>query len=305
MANQVLNQFGNNLAGLSQAFGNVAGSTLFANGVTTATPESFATFQNSATQALGTTLFQLGSGLSLFPNASQDLFPQLQTAFFNDGTLTPPGTGTPGAPQFTNFLNALSGLPTSNDVFSTATTDLFNNGFQNVGGTLGTFLGLPSGALTNRTLPTIPNSMFGTSVGNFGGGFNNGFGSGALGFFGQAPTEFNTNFGTGFNNAIGRVNPNFGFNVPTSVFNVPTSTFNPPLNGTTPIGGNPIGGTPTGGIGNPLIPITGLPPLGTGVGVGAGIGTGIFPTLGGTGSLPIDLFPTGPGADESDGPFGF
>lgn len=261
IAGQIVNQFSNSLGAIAQAFPNVASTSLFANGRATATPENLASFLNQGTQALGTAVYQLGSNLSLFSNGRTDLVSGLQNSIFGNGTFTPPNTGTGSIgstggvtpAQFSNFLNAFGGLPSSSDGFNSAVSTAFNNGFQNLGGSLNSFFNLPNtGGLS---LPNQPTSVFGQTGSNFGGGFNTGFGSGAIGF-GQAPSNFNSNFGTGFNNAISTVNPGFGFNVPTSVFNVPTSVFNVPptggSGGSLPIGGGgttfPTGGTTGGGI---------------------------------------------------------
>lgn len=302
MAGSALNQFGNTLASLSNGFQNVANTSLFADG-TTVTPDRLAPFLNQGTQALGTALFQLGSAFSLFPNANTTLFPQLQNAIFGNGTLQPftttttlsptgtltgtgdgtgvittspiSGTGTLTgtgtglgniSPAFSNFLNGFQSLPTNSTAFGPAVSSLFNSGFQNIAGNLGSFLGLPQNG--TLSLPTQATGIFGNLGSSFGGGFNNGFGSGVIGF-GTPGTGFNNAFMTGFNNTIGLTNPGFGFNVPTSIFN---PTF---LGGTTGTisGTGTLTGTGDGtgvGVGSPL---NGTGTL-TGGGLGGGLGGG-------------------------------
>jgi len=202
MASQLINGVGNNFGLLAQNFPGVANSVLFPNGVVgTPTPAAQAAFNTQINNALATSAFQLGSGLSVFPRSSS-LISQLQPVFFGNGTNS----------LTTNLQNLQLASPEFNTTLATA----FNNGFQNTINPLNTFFNLPN--QTNVTLPTTGFlSPFGTGfTGNsFFNGFNNGFATGTNpGFigFGMAPTSFNTGFGTGFNNFVTNFNTGLGFN---------------------------------------------------------------------------------------------
>lgn len=263
MGGQLLTQLGNTLGTLAQNFPNVANAALFPNGAT-GTPSQAAlnAFATQMSNALGTTAFQLGSALSLFPNSS-NVTAQLQPMLF-------------GAANSTNSLvSALQNLEFGSTGFNTAVSTAFNNAFQNFASPLGSFFGMTG--QSNLALPTSGfTNPFGTqfSGSSFSNGFNNGFATGTnIGFigFGQAPTAFNTNFGTGFNNAVTTLNGSMGF----TPWN-PANTSAAFGTGTSITSGG-IGITPTSG-GTGIIPTSG----GTGVTPTSG-GTGVTPTSGGTG----------------------
>jgi len=186
-------------------------------------------FQQQFSNALGTAAFQLGSVLSLFPNAQTTLGSQLQSSVF--GTGINPVTGQPN----NSFMNGLTGLLTFDSGTAPPTFNGFNTGFQNAFTTafqnfstpLNTFFGVtpttgPGGAFqlptgffqNNATFPSVFGSQFNTPL--FNNGFNNGFVTTGSGFpgFGTAPTGFNTAFGTGFNNFVGTLNQQFGLTQP-------------------------------------------------------------------------------------------
>ncbi len=244
LGNQVVNQFGNTLASLSQSFPTVGSSMLFPNGATTATLDAQRAFVNQFQQALGTTAFQLGSNLSLFQGANATLTPTLQTALFGTDVTNP------------GLFGLLSNLPVDSVDFPTATSGLFSGNFADIISPLNTFFGLPTSQ--NVTLPnTNITGVFGptfTST-NFNSGFNNGFGSGFIGF-GVAPSGFDSNFGSGFSSLINGANSNFGFAPPSLGSGFGTGF------GTTGVGSGTTG-IDTGTTGT------------TGIGTGGGT-TGIF-----------------------------
>ena len=225
LGQQIVNQFGSTLSGLSQGFMNAANSTLFANGATNPSQSALQGFQSQFGSGLNLAAFQLGNNLNLLNGASSTLLPQLQSGFFGS---TNTGAGT-GAGSFNGLFPALQGLPfngTSTD-FTSGVNSAFNNGFSNVSSSIGSFLNLPTQA--NPTLPAftdIFNPTFTNS--NFFGGFNSGFGSGFPGF-GTSPSGVNSNFGSGFNNFVNTTNTNLGFNVPN--FSTLTSSTGVGLNG--------------------------------------------------------------------------
>jgi predicted component of type VI protein secretion system len=203
VGNQIVSQLSNNLSALSQAFPTVANSSLFANGVTTPTTAAQTAFLNQANQALGTAAFQLGSDLALFPNTLTSLLPQLQSSFFA------PGVG------LNSLTGALQGLPFTSTGFNTAATSAFTTGLQNLASPLNNFFGItPLQPLMLSDGEVV--SLLGGNFLNMGNGFNNGFGSGFIGF-GSAPTTANTNFGTGFFGLVGSQLPALGFTTPTTL----------------------------------------------------------------------------------------
>lgn len=256
LGGRAIDQFGNTLGALGSSFGTVGNTALFANGATTATPEALAAFQSQYRNALGTAAFQLGSALSVFPNASTGVIPQLQTAMFG----TPPGSGldftfdpTSGGSGINNFglFGSLAGLPTTATDFPTAAGLPFTDGFAGFTGPLSNFFGLPATQAFNLPTGNFTNVLGQQFLGNnFAGGFNTGFGSGFPGF-GTAPTTgFNPNFANGFNNFVGGVNPTIGFTLPT-IATTPIGG----VGGGSPIGGNP-GTVPTTGGGGLNFPVT-------------------------------------------------
>lgn len=185
---QLINQLGNSLGSLSQSFSTMAGSSLFPEGTTTASPEALQAFGRQYSSALGLTGFQLGNGLSLLNGFTSGLTPQLQSALSNTGEGS------------TSLFSALQGLPTAFDGFNTAASTAFTNGFTNLTSPLSSFFNLPS--TQTFELPTSNfQNPFGSQFSNFGNGFNSGFGTGFPGF-GTPTSDFNTNFGTGFNNVV-------------------------------------------------------------------------------------------------------
>ena len=170
IGNQIVSQLGDSLGALAQSFPTVANSVLFANGVTTPTTTAQTAFMNQTAQALGTVAFQLGSDLALTGQNETSLIPQLQSSFFAPGSAT------------NSLVNALQTLPFGTTGFNTAATTAFNTAFQNIVSPLNGFLNLP---LPTSTL-TLPDGevvgIFNQSLSSFGGGFNNGFGSGFVGF---------------------------------------------------------------------------------------------------------------------------
>jgi hypothetical protein len=226
MGSQIVNQLGNTLGSLAQSFNTNANSSLFANGVTTATPANQIALLNQTGNALGTAAFQLGSDVALFPFNSRTVGPGLQSALF---------ANTP-----TSLFNQLQSLPNINTAFNTAASTAFNNGFTNLVTPLNSFFNVPTTAQT-LSLPTSAfTNVIGPSFNNIANGFSDGFGSGFMGF-GTAPTTFNTNFGTGFNGFVTTMNASNGFSVPT-VNTLPTGVIGTT---TSPIGtvGTTIGTT--------------------------------------------------------------
>lgn len=223
IGNGIVTQFGNTLGSLAQGVPILAGTSLFANGVATPSLPAQQAFAQQLGQALGLAAFQLGGNLSLFPNASTTLIPQLQPLLF--GTSVGTGTTSP------SLLAALQGVPLSSTAFNPAVSSAFTSVFPNIVNPINSFFGLTP--LTTPTLPTgtIP-SIFTQPFVNFGTGFNSGFGTGFPGF-GTLPTNFNTNFGTGFFNMITGLNPTFGFNVPSFAFSQPTLGLTQPFLGFT------------------------------------------------------------------------
>ena len=99
----------------------------------------------------------------------------------------------------------------------------FNNLYGSVSGSLTNAFhyqptgspNLPTGPLSNPWMPVLQ---------NFGNGFNNGYGSGFMGF-GQAPAGQGNSFGNGFGSLVTAQNTTFGFNQPTfSGFGLTTGT---------------------------------------------------------------------------------
>jgi len=258
LGSQLVSQVNNTFGSLAGSFPNAA-SGLFANG-TTPTTDSVTAFNQQASGALGTAAFQLGSALSVIPNAMTALGPQLQSALFATGTNATTGLAN------NSLLSGLQGLPfttaASSNEFNTAAQTTFGSNFGNVVSPLFSFFGLQTPAAgangqPNFTLPSGPfNSVLGQQfTGNtFNSGFNNGFGTGFVGF-GQSPTGFNSNFGTGFNNFIGTGNTQLGFNNPTfgtgSTFGFGQGVNGGPLGTGTTSGGTVTtgGSTFTGGTG--------------------------------------------------------
>jgi hypothetical protein len=213
------------------------------------TQAQLAAFNGQFNNALGTTMFQLGSGLSVLNNAGGTNFAaQLNPFFFG-----PNGLG-----------STLRGVQFGSSGFNSAVSGAFNNAYLNSVSTLNSSLALQPNAL--GTLPSTNfQNPFGTTFAGstFNNGFNNGFitgtGTGVAGF-GVSPTGFNTNFGTGFNSAVSAFNGNLGF--------IPS--------GTSTIGGvGTIGGTGTstlGGVGT--VGSTGTVVIGSGSPTGVGVMTG-------------------------------
>jgi hypothetical protein len=280
LANQAISQFNNTFGSLVNSVPNAAQTALFANG---GNPTTTAVngFQQQFSNALGTAAFQLGSALSLFPNATTTLAPQLNSALFSTGTN--PATGQP----FNSVLNGFQGLfntntttPLTANTFNTGFQNAFTNSFQGLASPIFNTLGvqptlgsngniaLPNGFFQNNATFTNPfNSQF--TGNNFFNGFNNGFVTGSNGFpgFGQAPSAFNNNFSTGFNNFTSTLNQQFGFTQPTLGTGTTTGT---------------IGGT------TPTVP-TGTATITTGGGTinpggGVFLGTGTTGTSGSTGT---------------------
>ena len=208
LSQNIVNQFGSTLSGLSQGFMNAANSMLFANGAMNPSSSALQTFQGQAGNALNLAAFQLANNLNLLNGAPTTLLPQLQSGIFGSSN---PGTGT-GSP--TGLFNALQALPFggSSTDFSSGVSSAFNQAFSNVSSSIGSFFNNP--AQVNSLLPpsnTIFNPTFTNS--NFFGGFNSGFGSGFPGF-GTAPSSVNPNFPSSFRDSISMSNNSFGFNVP-------------------------------------------------------------------------------------------
>lgn len=201
LGNRLINQLGNTLGTLQQNFGNVANPLVFPNGATVADPTGLQQFNLLTQNALNTAAFQVGSALSVFPNAST-ITPQLLNTFF----VSP--TGEPGV------LRNLQNLPTTVDQFGPAANAAFTNGFSGLTTPLAGFFGLPASSTFNLPAPgsEIP-GVFGPSFSspNFNSGFNSGFGLGGFPGFGLAPSGFNTGFSSGFNGLIGAANPALGF----------------------------------------------------------------------------------------------
>jgi hypothetical protein len=243
---------------------------LFANGVSgTPTQTALNAFTTATNNALSTAAFQLGSGLSLFPQSSMPTIIQLRSALFGPGSTT-------GTTNFSSLAAALQGLPFGNSTFNTAVSTAFGNALQGLVSPLSTFFGttiptnliLPTTGLTNPFGATFTSSLFNS-------GFNNGFATGTnTGFigFGVAPTTFNTNFGTGFNNLVSTVNQNMSF-VPT----IPLSSLGTlGTLGTVGTGLTVTGATGTTGTGITGTGTTGTGTTGTGTTTtGPGLGTGI------------------------------
>lgn len=200
ISNQAITQFSNTFGSLAQSVPTIAGSTLFPNGTVTASAANLQTFANQLLPALNTAAFQLGSNLSLLPNAVNSVVPRLQTAFFdmNSGS--------------NSLFNSIQSLPNTSTAFNTAATTAFNNGFQNIVTPVSNFLALPS--TQTFSLPTNNfSNVFGVSASNFGGGFNTGFGTGFIGL-GTPSSTFNSQFSTGFNGLISGTNTSIGFRPP-------------------------------------------------------------------------------------------
>jgi len=298
---QLVNEVGNSLGSLAQSFPSVANAMLFPNG-TTGTPDQSAlnAFNSQVNSALGTAAFILGSGLSLFPNAS-NVVSQLQSPLFGGPTTSnTPGlrqlfsslaslgstgmtgaTGTTGAlglldttgatgtaGSVNNLVSALQNLQFGSPNFNTGVSNAFSGAFQNLATPIARFFGMTG--QTNAILPTSGfTSLFGTPFtgSSFFNGFNNGFVTGTTpGFigFGMAPTTFNSAFGTGFNNFVTNFNTGLGFNNAVGLGS----------------GVNGIGsGNVNGGIGSGNV--NGGIGTGVGTGVNGGVGSGNLTGTGG------------------------
>ncbi len=208
LGTRLINQLGNTMGTLSQGFNSVANPLLFPNGATVADPIGLQQFNGLTQNALNTAAFQVGSALSVFPNANIGAIPGIQGAFF----------GAPNGEQ--GIYRSLQNLPTTSADFGTAASTAFTNSFSSFTTPLANFFGLPS--TQQFSLPTGNNltGLFGQNFtgSTFNNGFNGGFGVGNFPGFGVAPTGLGTNFGGGFNGLIGAANPSFGFAAPTGSF---------------------------------------------------------------------------------------
>jgi len=244
LGGQLINQVANTFGSLAQALPSVAGTILFPNGGSAAPPgtslntllpnggsaappnnilfpnggsaappnTSLNTFNTQLNNALSTAAFELGSGLSLFPNTS-GVVSQLQPMLFG---VANGNTGTTGSTAATSLASALQNLQFGSTGFNTDVSNAFGTAFQNLVTPIARAFGM-TGTL-NTVLPTSGfSSVFGSPFtgSSFFNGFNSGFATGTTpGFigFGMAPTAFNTSFGTGFNNFISGINQSLGFN---------------------------------------------------------------------------------------------
>lgn len=214
MAQQIANQFGGTLNGLSQGFTNVANTSLFANGVTNPTPEAIQAFQSQFGQGVNLAAFQLANNLNLLrgTGVTSSLIPSIQSSLFGtSGT----GNGTSG---FNGLLSAVQNLPFNNGMgmdFTNGVQNAFNNTFTGVINPLNTAFNLPALTTTTPTLPSFSNPFSPTFTNsNFFQGFNSGYGSGFPGF-GTQTTVGPNNFGQNFNNFVTTANSGFGFTTPT------------------------------------------------------------------------------------------
>lgn len=221
IGSQIVNQYANTAGALAQSIPTVGFASLFPNTVpggtlTTPSPAALGAFQSQFMQGLGVATAQLGNSLNLLSGASSTVFPQLQQAFY--GGMSTPSTGT-GTAQ-SNLFQQLVGFRPTDQTFNTDVNSAFKLNLQSVSNSVNTFLGMPTGQ--NVSLPTsqfnlTPNggSFFNSFAGQDGSnvGFNNGFGSGFIGF-GQAPSTFNSSFSTGFNSTVSNLNNTFGFMAP-------------------------------------------------------------------------------------------
>jgi len=210
MAQQVVGQFGNSIAGLAQSFPTVANTAIFNNGVMSTDPAVQQAFASQLGSALGVINNQLASNIGVFQGLGSTLAPVLQQSFYGTGQQTGGGGGGTG---FTNLYAALSSVPTtSSQDFLTGVNTAFNGLYSNVSQSLtnafrysptGT-TGLPTGPLSNPWGPVYQ---------NFGNGFNSGFGTGVMGF-GQSQAGSGNSFGNGFSGLVTAQNTAFGFNQP-------------------------------------------------------------------------------------------
>ena len=193
--------------GSSQSFPNVATSALFNNGTMITDPAAQHAFGARLGSALGVINFQLANNIGVFRGLGSTLAPTLQQAFFGNGQ-----TGTGGTTGFTNLFATLSSVPTTMTDFFPGVNTAFNNLFGSVSGSLtNAFHMLPTGS---PNLPTGPlSNPWGPVLQSFGNGFNNGFGTGVMGF-GQVPAGQGNSFSNGFGGLVTAQNTTFGFNQP-------------------------------------------------------------------------------------------
>lgn len=204
LGDRLRTQLGNSLGSFAQGVNRLAATTLFPNGAITTTAEELLAFQPQIVSALGTSAFQLGSGLALFDELNPNIQTDFQNSFFGS------------APTFDSIFNGIPSLPTDSGLFPESMSRLVSNAFS---GSLETFnedFGLQPiiDALPTGSIP----GLFTPGVAGFGFGFNDGFGTGFVGLGQPRPGQgslFNPSMGAGFANIVSGTNPTFGFNVPT------------------------------------------------------------------------------------------
>ncbi len=231
LGQQVIRQFTNTLGALANSFSTVATTVLFprtgSGTATTPTVEALTAFQSQYGQALQIATAQLGNDLSLFGGGRSVVSSQVQTAFYGNSPrssiLSGAGDATSTGPgSITGLFQSLKGLNFTDVSMSSNAYNSFNQAATRVASSLNQFFGMstsPNQTLvlpTSRfSLPSAGQNFFNTTLRTDGTnvGFNNGFGSGFLGF-GQTPPDFNTNFSTQFNTVVTNTNRNFGITLP-------------------------------------------------------------------------------------------
>ncbi len=214
MAQQALFQFGNSLGSLANGFPNVANSAIFQNGTLSMDPAIQGAFAGQLTNAVSLAANQLANNLAVFPNRAS-LFPGSGTNLLSPISQTLFGGGTTGGVS-NGLFNSLGQLPTTGtaDQFFQGVNTAFTTSFYDVNNILNPYFGIANPPGGVQTLPPSPYwNIYQTFNNSAVDDFNNGFGSGFIGF-GQPASSVGTGVGTGFNGLMGMQNTNFGFTNP-------------------------------------------------------------------------------------------
>ncbi len=330
MGSQLLNQVGNTLGMLAQAYPSVANAMLFPNGATgTPSQSAISAFNTAYNNAVGTAAFQLGSGLSLFP-LSSGVISQLVPLIYGSGSTGATGTtGTTGTTGITgtaasNLSTSLASIPgllqslmlggSAGTIGTTGTTGTTGmTGTTGLTGTTGTSIGSLTGTNSTSALQAAISQAFGGVYSSLASPLSTYFGvttpstltlptSGFNSLF--ASPYINSSYYNGFNNGFSSgTTPGFiGFGSAPTTFNSSFGTgFNNFISAFNQNIGliqqtNPLTGTNTGGsiIANPVTGTnTGTPITPANPVTGTSTGTPITPANPVTGSTGTSTGLTG------------